>query len=237
MTRPLIILGAGGSACDVLDILEAMTAQSATWTMTGFLDDVRAPGSEHLGYKVLGRLSDAAKFPDCCFVNAIGSGKTYRQRPVIIAATGLTEQQYVTLVHPTTCISRRMRLGRGVCVNAGVSVGGGVTIGDHVWLGPGVIVGHDTVIEDYAVVGPGAVISGFVRVGVASYIGAGACIREYLSIGGQALVGMGAVVVRDVEPGETVVGNPARLLAQFPEQTLTDPRARQTVRAGPVAPP
>ena len=33
-----------------------------------------------------------------------------------------------------------------------------------------------------------------------------------VSIGANAIVGAGAVVVRDVEPGTTVVGNPARAI-------------------------
>ena len=42
--------------------------------------------------------------------------------------------------------------------------------------------------------------------------GEGATILGGVRIGAGATVGAGAVVVRDVEPGATVVGNPARPL-------------------------
>ena len=57
---------------------------------------------------------------------------------------------------------------------------------------------------------PGAKVNGNVTIGDDVYIGAGAIIRQGLTIGRGAVVGMGAVVTRDVPPGVTVVGNPAR---------------------------
>jgi maltose O-acetyltransferase len=51
-----------------------------------------------------------------------------------------------------------------------------------------------TIVERRASLGSGAVILGGVRIGEA------------------AIIGAGAVVTRDVAPGETVVGNPARPL-------------------------
>ena len=51
MTQPLIILGTGGSAYDVLDVVEAINAVSPAWDVVGFLDDARSPGERHLGHR------------------------------------------------------------------------------------------------------------------------------------------------------------------------------------------
>jgi UDP-2-acetamido-3-amino-2,3-dideoxy-glucuronate N-acetyltransferase len=56
----------------------------------------------------------------------------------------------------------------------------------------------ETVIEEGAAIGSGAVIMGGIR------------------IGARALVGAGAIVTRDVAPGATVAGNPARMLIRPP---------------------
>ena len=210
--KRLVILGTGGNAYDLLDIVEAINALTPTWEVAGFLDDKRERGSRYLGIEVLGTLREAVRQEGSVFVNAIGSDQSFRYRPEILAGTGLRREQFATLVHPAAGVSSRARLGHGVSVNYGVSVAGNVTIGDHVLLGPACVVGHDSVIEDFTMLAPASVVSGFVQVGVASYIGASAVLRQRVRVGARALIGMGAVVLKDVAEGTVVVGNPARPL-------------------------
>lgn len=212
--RLLVILGAGGTAHDALDVVEAINAAgpAPAWRPIGFLDDTREPGSRHLGLEILGRLADALRFGDCTFLNVIGSDRSFRRRPEILAATGLPAGRFATLVHPAASVSARAHLGRGVLVNHGVSVGGGAAIGDHATLCPGCVVGHDAAIGEYTILAPGAIVSGHVRLGRNCYIGAGAVVRQGLEVGDRALVGMGSVVVSEVAADRTVVGNPARPL-------------------------
>ena len=66
-------------------------------------------------------------------------------------------------------------------------------------LAPRVCINGNTVIEDDVYVGTGAIL----RQGTPD---------KPLRIGKGAVIGMGAVVTKDVAPGETVVGNPARPL-------------------------
>lgn len=73
---------------------------------------------------------------------------------------------------------------------------------------------HDCVIGDYVTFAPGVRCNGNVTIGSHAYVGSGAVIRQGLSIGAGAVVGMGAVVTRDVPPGVTVIGNPARPMAK-----------------------
>ena len=171
MSQLMVILGTGGSAYVLIDVVDAINAIRPTWEPIGFLDDAKSPGSQHLGLKVLGPLSDAPKFGDCVFVNTIGSEKSYRRRPEILASTGLATDRFATLVHPGASVSERARLGRGVWVNFGVTIDGGATVGDHVTIGSGVFVGHDAVIEDFTCLSPGTIVCGFVRVDRASFLG------------------------------------------------------------------
>ena len=223
MCKSLVILGTGGNALDILDIVDALRRVGDEWHVSGFLDDLRPRGREFAGYPVLGPLADAAVFADGWFVNSIGSDRSHRRRAEIVAATGIHAARFATLVHPSASVSGRATLGHGSYACAGVSVAGGVRVRDHVHLGAGCVIGHDTVIEDHAMIAPGAVLSGFVRVGRGAYVGARAAIRQRAAIGEEALVGIGTVVLNDVADRTTVVGNPARPLVRIPAFGTTQP--------------
>jgi acetyltransferase-like isoleucine patch superfamily enzyme len=129
---------------------------------------------------------------------------------------------YGCRIGDNTRIGTFVEIQRGAVVGANCKlqshsfVCDGVEIEDDVFVGHGVMFINDkrprataggrlqtaddwelerTVVERGASLGTGAVVLGGVR------------------IGRGALVGAGAVVTRDVEPGETVVGQPARPLA------------------------
>ena len=93
----------------------------------------------------------------------------------------------------------------------------GVEIGDDVFVGHGVVFINDKLPRstnakgDLQSEGDWTLLRTFVEHGAS--IGSGAVLLGGIRIGAGAMIGAGAVVTRHVEPGETVVGNPARALA------------------------
>jgi len=90
-----------------------------------------------------------------------------------------------------------------------------IRIGAHFHCNIGSYVEHDCIIGDFVTFAPGVKCNGNVHIGDGAYIGSGAVIKQGtpdkpLVIGAGATVGMGAVVTKDVAPGDTVIGNPAR---------------------------
>ena len=70
------------------------------------------------------------------------------------------------------------------------------------------------------VVSTGAVVFAGTRVGARVVLGDQTCVRERCEIGEEAFVGAGAVVVKDVAPRTVVVGSPARVIRDVPEEEL-----------------
>ena len=102
-----------------------------------------------------------------------------------------------------------------------------ISIGDPVIMAPGVYIVHGQVVADGLVeIGEGAVIAPFVTIGLRAgnvqgarigprvHIGTGAKVIGPVTIGEGAQIGANAVVLDDVAPGVTVVGAPARPVAE-----------------------
>lgn len=125
-------------------------------------------------------------------------------------------------------IGAETRVGPFVEIQDGVKIGArcklqshsficsGVTIGDGVFIGHGVVFVNDNRPRARnargELTGPDDWEMSAVRVDSDATIGSGATILAGITIGQGATVGAGAVATRDVPPGATVVGNPARIL-------------------------
>jgi sugar O-acyltransferase (sialic acid O-acetyltransferase NeuD family) len=110
-------------------------------------------------------------------------------------------------------------LGQGAILCPFVTLTSNIRIGAHFHANIYSYVAHDCVIGDFVTFAPAVKCSGNVLIEDHAYIGTGAIIKQGrpgkpLIIGRGAIVGMGAVVTKDVAPGTTVVGNPARPLTK-----------------------
>jgi sugar O-acyltransferase (sialic acid O-acetyltransferase NeuD family) len=119
--------------------------------------------------------------------------------------------------HPSVVELDDVVIGDGAVLCSFVTLTSNILIGRSFHANIYSYVAHDCRIGDFVTFAPGVMCNGNVHIGDHAYIGTGAVIRQGspdkpLTIGAGAVVGMGAVVIKDVPPGITVVGNPARPL-------------------------
>ncbi len=219
---PTLIVGAGGHGRVVLDILRAMGAAAIPGAPEpiGFIDaDPALHGKVIDGLPVLGavnmlpRLLATARHA-LVAIGDNGARITHAQK---ITAAGL---ELVRAVHPSASVSPTALLGVNLVIGPQAHVGTGVRLGDSVIVNSGAIVEHECQIDEGVHIAPGAALAGRVRVARGAFVGLGARVIQCLSIGELATVGAGAVVIRDVPPGTTVVGVPARTLPESNDQLL-----------------
>lgn len=108
-------------------------------------------------------------------------------------------------------IQRDVSVGPRCRIQSHTFICSGVTLEEDVFVGHGVMFindRHPTTTAARA----GTWKLERILVGAGASIGSGALIVGSVTIGARALVGAGAVVTRDVAPGTTVIGVPARML-------------------------
>lgn len=105
-----------------------------------------------------------------------------------------------------------IRLGRNVFLNFNCVILDvcEVDIGDLTQIGPGVQILTADHPRDPEARARGVEFGKPVVIGKNVWIGGGAIILPGVTLGDDAVIGAGSVVTRDVAPGATVMGNPAR---------------------------
>lgn len=206
----IIILGAGGHAQVVADILLLLQEARSDVHPIGYLDDdPTLTGALALNLPVLGKISDLDQIEHDAVVIGIGNNSVRCRLYARLQAEG--ESMY-TACHPNAVISAGVSIGSGSVLCAGVVVNTGSRIGVNAIINTGCTVDHHNRIGDHAHIAPGAHLGGDVVVGEGSMIGIGATVLPQRHIGSWALVGAGSVVTKSLPDSVVVVGAPARVI-------------------------
>lgn len=127
---------------------------------------------------------------------------------------------WVSIVDKTHVRFDNVSVGEGAIFCANTMVTGDAEIGRHFQCNIYSYVAHDCRIGDFVTFAPRVSCNGRVEIDDYAYIGTGATLKQGsherpLRIGKGAVVGMGAVVLKDVNDGEVVVGNPATVIRKI----------------------
>jgi acetyltransferase-like isoleucine patch superfamily enzyme len=140
------------------------------------------------------------------------------------------------IVGDQACVRERVAVGDDVVIGRGALIENDTTVGsmtkiqadayitaystleDDVFIAPCVITTNDNFMgrtEQRHALRKGPTIRRGAR------IGGGAVLCPGIEVGEEAFVGAGAVVIKNVAPGVVVVGNPARVLRDVPDEELS----------------
>ena len=203
--KPVVIIGTGGHAREVAEIVAAMLAAGRCGPLLGWLTDAREQhGQTVLGLPVLGP-------PEWLHGQAAGAIIAIGDNAARQRIAGRISADWLAAISPHAIVSPHASVGPGAMIFPGAVVGPLAAIGAHAILNVGASVSHDSVVGDWANLNPGARVAGNASVGAGASLGMGASIIQGRAIGAWAVIGAGAAVVRDIPGHVTAVGVPARV--------------------------
>ena len=210
MNYPVIILGAGGHAKVLIDILLLNSIKILFATDPDPLKMDQAI----LEIPIMGGDDEVMKYPfeSVHLVNGVGSICVSPLRRQLFERCKSLGYQFSNVIHSSAIVSSVVVMNEGTQIMAGVVVQAGCFIGRNTIINTHATVDHDCHIGDHTHIAPGVTLSGGVKIGENSHIGAGATVLQGIEIGRDCLVAAGAVVIRDIPDGAIMAGIPAKHL-------------------------
>ncbi len=206
--KNLIILGAGGMGRQMYVFAQSCKGYGVDYTIKGFLDDNPLAMDGFEGFPpVLGTVDGYQIEKDDIFFNSIGDVAAKKDCINKILAKG---GEFITLIHPTAIISEGSCVGRGCMFSARSGLGIESTVGDFCLIQDNAIIGHDVHVGNFCRIDCNVVLIAGVKLDDEVCIHTSSVINHNVHIGEGAKVGALSFVIRNVKPGTTVQGNPAK---------------------------
>ena len=164
----------------------------------------------------------------------LGPGSVVSTGAVVFAGTRIGAR---TIVGDQACVRERCAIGDDVVVGRGSLIENDTTVGARTKIQAGAYVTAYSTLEEDVFIAPCVVTTNDDLMGRTerrhelikgptirrgARVGGGAVLCPGVEIGEEAFVGAGAVVTIDVPPRAVVVGNPARVLREVPEEELLE---------------
>lgn len=206
--KDLIIIGAGGMGRQVYQFAKMCKGYGSEFIIKGFLDD---NPNVMVGFEefppLLGSVDNYEIQPDDIFFNSIGDVRAKKTCIKKILAKG---GEFITLIHPTAIISEGAKVGLGCMFSARSGLGTESEVGDFCLIQDNAIIGHDVHVGNFCRIDCNVVLIAGVTLEDDVCIHTSSVINHNVHIGEGAKVGALSFVIRNVKPGTTVQGNPAK---------------------------
>lgn len=123
----------------------------------------------------------------------------------------MNDRQFINLIHPTSYISRSVKLNYGLQLEPQSLIAAYSSIGFGVNIKKSCNIGHHCLIGPFITINPGATLSSFVTIKCNSMIGSGSTIKDDIIVGSNTIIGAGSVVVKDIPDNCIAFGNPCEV--------------------------
>lgn len=204
MDKPVLILGSGGHATVLLDILISQNVR-ILGVVSPSIDPKRKAifDFKHYGCdSIIGTY----QADEIYLVNGVGSLPDSQIRREIQEKFTNLGYKFASLISDDAIVSPSVTFEEGVQVMAGVIIQASAYIGRGSIINTRAVVEHDCEIGSNNHIAPGVTLSGYVRTGHNVHVGTGANVIQNIVIGDNVVVGAGATVTKSIASNSKIFG-------------------------------
>ncbi|PIC75945.1 sugar acetyltransferase [Sporosarcina sp. P19] len=205
MNKPIIIIGDGGHASVLLEILHAMERK-----VIGYTSPKERIELTHIRYLGTDEVINDLASDEVELVIGLGTINVTTHRKGLFEKFKNKGYAFTNVIHPSATLSPSVCLGEGTQIMAGAIVQTNVKLVDNIIINTGAIIDHDCNVKSHVHIAPGVTLSGNVYVGESCHIGVGATVIQGVAIGDNTLIGAGSVVITDIASNKKAYGVPAK---------------------------
>jgi acetyltransferase-like isoleucine patch superfamily enzyme len=203
-SEPVILIGAGNGAIQVLDILVKINK----YNPVGYFSDEPENILDSLeimnyGNTSVENISEIAKRLEVKkLIITVALSPLFRYNCSML--DGLNGLELVTLIHPDTIIGTNVEIGAGTVIFGNVHIGAETKIGKACFISSGSTIEHHNSIGAGFCCGPMFATSGLVTIGEKTKAGMGVCIEPGINIGNEVILASKTLITKNIADGVTV---------------------------------
>lgn len=208
--KELIVLGKSDATITmILDNLESNECFPSITIINNLELDIEKPfENESFKIEILKELNHELGENVAFFIGGIQS----KTKQKIFERFQISKDDFCSITHATSSISKTSKIGFGCLINSLVSVAAHTLIGDFISINRNVSIGHHTTIHDFSTINPGCNIAGNVVINKGVQIGMGTNVIDGITIGENTIVGAGSLVTKDLPANVVAFGSPAKII-------------------------
>ena len=202
--KPLILLGGGGHASVLLDLILLKGGKIEGWV---------GPDSGWKGVPWLGEeeILDRKSPDQCDLVLAFGTQTVGSKRKKVFEKFVSRGFQFPAQIHPSSSVASSALIGEGSQIMSGAIIQSGAVLQENVIVNTRASVDHGCLVQAHVHLGPGVVVCGGAEIFSESFIGAGTTVLPKIRIGNASCIGAMSLVNRDLPDHIVAYGIPARI--------------------------
>lgn len=211
--KKLILVGASGYGRDIAERVMQLPDYGVNIIIKGFLvhkKEYLHSLDDYSNYPpIIGMVDDYNIQEDDYFLCTLGDVNEKKKVVMPLKERGA---KFYTFIHPHAYVSKDAEIGEGTIILEMATIGSGAKIGAFCLIQISSVVAHGNRVGRFSRIDCHAVSVGKAEIGEAATIHTSAVLNHGVKVGDGAIVGACSFVIRNVKPGTTVMGNPAKLV-------------------------